>query len=250
MCVQNSAEKFIPTEDLLRESNKKGFGSKVGAITNRVTSMFDLLPLYPPDSEEYKTLQYRIKCGQLYQQADIDSVKGVVTKPMPRYWYWKIKPKENKELSEKDVFNNSICVDRKPYFMKYIYPDINSKYNSYVEDSNNKCHQYFGVSFDELQKLNELNNEQCLFIEDYYKDIPVNDNGSVMNKLCHMVENEFKGYVTRIKASDTFDYTILKSGKEYDRSQYIDLLITYRKCFAKKKSYVRKINIKNFKRNF
>ena len=68
MCVQRSANKVLVTEDGLRESNKKGFGSKVGAITNRITSMYDLLPLFDPGSKEYQVLNYRILCGQLFQQ--------------------------------------------------------------------------------------------------------------------------------------------------------------------------------------
>jgi len=68
MCVQRSANKVLVTEEGLRESNKKGFGSKVGAITNRVTSMYDLLPLFDPGSKEYQVLNYRILCGQLFQQ--------------------------------------------------------------------------------------------------------------------------------------------------------------------------------------
>lgn len=68
MCVQRSANKVLVTEDGLRESNKKGFGSKVGAITNRITSMYDLLPLFDPGGKEYQVLNYRILCGQLFQQ--------------------------------------------------------------------------------------------------------------------------------------------------------------------------------------
>lgn len=68
MCASSSAEKTLVTEDLLREGNKKAFGSKVGAITNRVTSMYDLLPLFPADSQECQALSYRILCGQYYQQ--------------------------------------------------------------------------------------------------------------------------------------------------------------------------------------
>lgn len=234
MCVQKSAEKFIVTEDLLREGNKKAFGSKVGAITNRVTSMFDLLPLFDTDSEEYKTLMYRIKCGQLYQQADIDACKGIISNPMPKYWYQKIKAKEGQELSDEDRFNNSICVDKKPYFMKYIYPDINSSYNNFTKDALNKCVMLYGMSFEELCSSDELTDEQAEFIENYYKYIPVNDNGCTMNRLCHMVENEFKGYTSKLKAEADFDYRIFKSGNDYDYKLYLEILKVYHEYTAKK----------------
>lgn len=40
---------------------------------------------FHPDSEEYKLLDYRIKCGQHFQQNAIDKAKGIIAKPMPKY---------------------------------------------------------------------------------------------------------------------------------------------------------------------
>lgn len=70
-CVQYKAKKSIITEDLLVDSNKKGFGSKIGQITNRITEMTSLMASFPPESEEYKVLKYRTQCGQAQQQAEI-----------------------------------------------------------------------------------------------------------------------------------------------------------------------------------
>lgn len=227
ICVQRSSEKKIISEDLLREGNKKAFGSKVGAITNRVTGMFDMLPLFANDSKEYNELAYRIKCGQLYQQADIDAAKGSIVKPMPKYWYQRIKPKEDKELTEDDEFNNLICVDRKPYFFRYIYPDINRKYTHYIMNTEQKCDYLFNCSLDELLHKDELTDEEAEFVEMYYKYFPVNDNGCTMNRLCHMVENEFNGYAAKIKSESDFDYTILKSDCEYSPKTYDKIKVIY-----------------------
>ena len=68
MCVQRKAEKKLITEELLVEANKNSFGDEIGTTTNHVTAMYDLLPLFDKDSEEYRTLEYRIMSGQLYQQ--------------------------------------------------------------------------------------------------------------------------------------------------------------------------------------
>lgn len=72
MCVQRKAKKIIPTEDDIIQANKLAFNDDIGIITNHVTSMFDVQAKFPPDSKEYKTLEYRIMCGQLYQQNSID----------------------------------------------------------------------------------------------------------------------------------------------------------------------------------
>lgn len=48
------------------------FGSEIGSITNRSTSMFDVLAQYEEGSPEYEELMYRIKCSIQYQQNSID----------------------------------------------------------------------------------------------------------------------------------------------------------------------------------
>ena len=67
-CIQRSGSKIDPTEEDLVASNILGFGDEIGKVTNRVTSMFDVMSLYDQDSKEYRTLEYRIMCGQLFQQ--------------------------------------------------------------------------------------------------------------------------------------------------------------------------------------
>lgn len=68
MCVQRKADKKIVTEEDAIQANIDSFGDDIGKTTNWITSMFDVQAQYPEDSEEYKILDYRIKCGQLYQQ--------------------------------------------------------------------------------------------------------------------------------------------------------------------------------------
>lgn len=72
MCMQKRAEKTIPTEEDIITANKLAFNDDIGTVTNRVTSMFERQAAFDRDSEEYKILSYRIKCGQLYQQCTID----------------------------------------------------------------------------------------------------------------------------------------------------------------------------------
>ena len=216
MCVQHSAVKKEITEDELRCSNKLSFGNGIGAITNRITSMYDLLCLYAPESKEYTVLSYRIMSGQLYQQSEIDKTKGVVTKCMPKHWYSPIKPKDDTELTEEDEFNNRICADKKPYFMRYIYPDVDKKYRSFTKAAERQCRVMFGMKIENLVKQDELTDEQASWLEWYNRLFPINDNGSTMNRLCHMVEDEFKGFKTKVKASCEFDYKILKSNARFD----------------------------------
>ena len=65
MCAQRRAQKCVPTEEDMIRANINSFGDDIGKITNRITSMFDVMAQFPEDSEEYRVLDYRIKCGQL-----------------------------------------------------------------------------------------------------------------------------------------------------------------------------------------
>ena len=68
VCAQRRAQKSIPDETDFVRSNIDSFGNDIGQTTNWITSMFDAMAEYPPGSIEYDTLNYRIRCGQLYQQ--------------------------------------------------------------------------------------------------------------------------------------------------------------------------------------
>ena len=67
-CSQRKASKRVSSEEDFINSNIESFGNDIGQTTNWITSMFEVMAGFDPSSEEYKTLSYRIRCGQLYQQ--------------------------------------------------------------------------------------------------------------------------------------------------------------------------------------
>lgn len=70
--LQKSATKMLCEESDFIRSNLMSFGSEIGSITNRSTSMFDALAKFEEGSPEYEELMYRIKCSIQYQQNSID----------------------------------------------------------------------------------------------------------------------------------------------------------------------------------
>lgn len=72
ICMQRTAKKCVPTEEDIIKANKLAFNDDIGTITNYITSMFDVQAGFKPEDEEWKTLQYRIMCGQQFQQNSID----------------------------------------------------------------------------------------------------------------------------------------------------------------------------------
>lgn len=105
-CIQTKAPKKVVTDEDVIASNKAGFGSKIGSITNKITAMTSLMANYDKDSEEYEVLRYRTQCGQALQQREIDKAKGILPIPMPKEWYQYganvIKPEDSDEIQVKN----------------------------------------------------------------------------------------------------------------------------------------------------
>ena len=139
VCLQRKAEKKIATEEDIIQANKLAFNDDIGTVTNHVTSMIEVQAGFEPGTEEYKTLAYRIMCGQLYQQNTIDRAKGIIAKPMPEYWYSMRDNMQKEDDNEEDIkrknFNRKIVAANKPYFMTYVYPSLRTKNNSYMKNS-------------------------------------------------------------------------------------------------------------------
>lgn len=223
-CIQKKAEKVKITEKELIKSNKNGFGNNVGTITNHVTAMFSVQAQFPVDSKEFKILDYRIKCGQIFQQNEIDKIKGIVATPMPKSWYDnkanKILQTDTDEIIEKKKLYSRIVADKKPYFFIYIYPQLKNEYKKFMDNVNKKCMIEFNCSLETLINKSYKQEKEREFIDWYYKTIPVEIHDCTMNRLCRIVEKTFHGYVSQIKKKERFDYSIMKSDYSYDMPLY------------------------------
>lgn len=230
-CIQRVSEKIIPTENDIKLSNLNGMGNKVGSITNKVTNMIEVRSRFKKDSKEYDIMNYRMACGQLYQQNELDKIKGIDFKPMPNYWH-NIKSciDENDKL---------VCADKKPYFFIYIYDYIKKQYNDYIKKSQNKCMRNFGITLEKMLVKEEYSEQEQEFIKWYNQLMPIGFGECSMNKICWHIEKEFNGYKNQIKSNELFDYNVLKTTKrctEKHRKELYDL----------SKEYIE--HIKNYKR--
>lgn len=243
MCVQRKAPKIVPTEDDFIRSNLDSFGNEIGQTTNWITSMYEVQAGFARGTREYETLEYRIQCGQMYQQNVIDKAKGIVAKHMPKYWhdYYAVSKIDDKE--DRD-FQRSIAADKKPYFMRYIYPALQRQYNTYIKNTNRNALREFGMTVCELQALpySELSERQKEFLRYYDHRMPVGLNDCVMNKICRRFEQEFDGYIGKqhLQAEGRFDFSIMKSeggDAEYTPRQLSDIRRLYNSYSARLRSY-------------
>ena len=238
MCVQRNAKKKIVTEADFIQANIDSFGDDIGKTTNWITSMFDVRAQFKKGSEEYEVLDYRIKCGQLFQQNAIDKAKGIIAKPMPREWHDRHSVNTIDE-PVKRRFYQKIVADKKPYFMRIIYPALMKQYNTYIKNTNKNAMREFQMTVDELLELppTELSDRQKDFLRYYESRMPVGNHDCVMNRICRRFEQEFDGYLGRHSAETEFDYTVMKSGVAYTRSQYNAILKLYENYNHRLRSY-------------
>lgn len=251
VCVQRKANKIIPKRKDMLKSYKDAFGDEIGFTTNIITSQFEVQSHYSPDSNEFKELDYRIICGQLYQQNSIDKLKGIVSKPMPSYWYNRkennIHPEDSPKDRKRKEFNQRIVADKKPYFMIYIYSHLRKDYTNYVKASNDKCIIWFGCTIDELLKKADtepITEDEAEFLDHYYKFLPVGTGPCVMNRICKLFEDEFDGYLKKLNTQTDFDYSILKRDHEYNKNDYYALKKLYTEYSKKMKTLNALINSK------
>ena len=219
MCAQRRATKRVPTEEDFIRSNIESFGNDIGQTTNWITSMFEVRARFEKGSEEYDTLSYRIRCGQLYQQNAIDKAKGIVCKPMPRLWY----DRHAANKSEGDAkFQRNIVADKKPYFMRYIYPMLSKQYNTYIKNTDKNALREFQMTVAELKAMpkSDLTERQEEFLRYYDFRMPVGVNPCVMNKICWRFEDEFDGHIGKHNSAIKFDYSIMRSEDEYTTKQF------------------------------
>lgn len=221
MCAQRKAAKRVSTEDDFIRSNIESFGNAIGQTTNWITSMFEVRSKFQKGSEEYDVLSYRIQCGQLYQQNVIDKAKGIIAKPMPKYWHDKHSVAKIEDDADRE-FCRRISADTKPYFMRYIYPALMRQYNTYIKNTDRNALREFQMSVEELKQIpeDELTERQAEFLHYYDLRMPVGLGDCVMNKICRRFEEKFDGYIGKHNSSVRFDYRIMRSDTEYSQKQY------------------------------
>ena len=234
-CVQRNIVKEIITEEAILKTNRNGMGNDVGGITNKVTSMIEVQSRFEKGTREYKELEKRIICGQLYQQNEIDKIKGIVARPMPKYWY-------NREACKGDKFLESICADKKPYFMIYRYDEKKSSYNKLKEDMDRICRLKFNKTLDDLINSEVLQEEENSILMLYYKRLELGFGNCAMNRICRYIENEFNNYTIKLKSSIQFDATAVINYQRRCTKQHREGLLELNGDYVDKIAEFKKLN--------
>ncbi len=138
-------------------------------------------------------------------------------------------------VKEQKRFNNSILLDRYPYFFIYRYTKCRREYKNYRERVEITCKQKFGCSLDELEHSDKRTEEQEVLLRNYYRYMPVIISDSPMNLICRRIEKTAREITDKSKL-DEFDYTILKyKGVEYDKEKQKRVLSEIKKYLQVRK---------------
>lgn len=221
-------KKILFTEDDLYKSDKFSFGTKIGSITNKSSNGYALLSAladrYGDSSQEYRLVKSRLKQCCAAQSRQIDKTKiGQNVKDIPGVWvnFKKFKTNKHGEITDrhyrrKELYNTTL-LDKYPYFFRYVYKDTDKAYRNYVDKYNTTCLQKYQMTFTELETFPDKNEEQQVFINNFYKHCPVVNSNSSMNMLCKHIESINIDILGNVKSiTDKRVYNLYKSDMAYE----------------------------------
>lgn len=225
-------KKHINKKDLYK-ADIKSFDSKIGYITNCSTTLYSMLPMYDKNSKEYSEIINRLKICRKEQGNQIDKAKGLVVKNFPHHWTnWTNPEKENNNFTKEEIeFNNKLLIDKRPMFMKYLYPTYKMKFNNHYNKYDYLCYRTFGININELMNIEHKSEEQQKLLDNYYRFNPLLETDCPMNNICRYMEKEIKEIKINVKKSspdyifnilynpkiDVTDYQIKEMEKVYKK---------------------------------
>jgi hypothetical protein len=242
---KNVAEKKPVIESELWQTDKLSFDSKIGYITNCSTTLYAMETLCKNDKEKHDEIIRRLKLCRKQQGAQIDAAKGATVDPFPQDWVRRIKIESDMdEETKKEIeFNNSLVIDKRPYFFRYLYSDHNKKYNNFNNSYSNYCTTNIGKQLSEI--LDNPQDEKEVDIKDkYYQYSPLLDSNCTMNNICHYMEKNVKEIKYNINSIATDEnIMLLKSVNiEFDKDKFKRLYTLYKQYKTNKRNFA---NIKD-----
>lgn len=120
--------------------------------------------------------------------------KGLIVKPYPRHWVnWQNPDKPNDKFTKEEIiFNNKILIDKRPYFMKYLYSTYKQDYNKHRNQYDYMALRTYGLHIDDLLDLENPDEGQQKLIESYRRYNPLLETDCVMNNICRYMEKKVK----------------------------------------------------------
>lgn len=214
----------------------RGLGTGVGGFSNCATIMHAMKGIFQKDSqkEQRDELTLRIKLLREIVGQEIDRIKGTAAPELPKEWKKTVRINDDDTDAVKaDKYKrNSMVIAKKPYFFRYLYPELNQQFKQYEDSYNMASKEMFGVKFKKLLVKPNKTEEEMNLVRRYQKYSPLITAPCIMNLLCKEFENvDFdinfnKGAVSMLP---TFEDEF-----EVDNDRYKQVKELYRKFSARK----------------
>lgn len=174
----------------------KGFGTGVGGFSNAATCLYAMAAIFKTDDPRRAELIRRIDLEREIVGQEIDRIKGADKPYLPTKWkqYEPIPDPASAPPEEVRAAyrRNSMVIAKKPYFFRYLYPELDRLYRRFEESYNRVSADMFGIRFKKLLKVprDQRTKDQDDLIRRYEKYNPLITSGCAMNRLCRAVESE------------------------------------------------------------
>jgi len=221
-------------EEELYKADLNGFNNRVGFVTNVATTAFAMLPNFEKDSPEYTELINRLKCFRKEQGSTIDATKGLIIKPFPIHWTrWKKISEEMEDAERENLeFLNRIVINKRPYFMRWVYSHYNRNYIKFKKAYSKDSHMRFNKEINEVLENAGITTdvEECKFIFEHQRYNPLLETNCLMNKIAWYMEEQFKQLKisTSIPITDENIQILKDSSIPFDEEKYKKLDALYR----------------------
>ena len=171
----------------------KGFGTGVGGFSNTATIMYAMAAIFdkPGHEDQYNELMTRIKLLREIVGQEIDRIKGADKPSLPQEWrqFTKILDTDTPDQVIEKMRKNAMVVSKKPYFFRYLYPELNRRFKQFEASYNQISRDMFGIKFKKLLAKEDKTDEEKMLVRRYQKYSPLITAPCTMNKLCREFEN-------------------------------------------------------------
>lgn len=170
----------------------KGFGSGVGGFSNTATILYSMQALFdrPGHEDQRDEIARRIKLLREIVGQEIDRIKGADKPSLPSAWRKVESPAPGAAPEERSAIarRNAMAITKKPYFFRYLYPELNQRLKRYEQSYDAVCRDSFGTKLKRLLRRGPRTDAERELVSRYRRFCPLITAPCAMNRLCRAFE--------------------------------------------------------------
>ena len=175
------------------KTDLRGFGTGVGGFSNCTTIIEAMKAIFKKDTQAdlIEELTTRQKILRRIIGQEIDRIKGLEKPSLPSSWkkFEKINPEDTDAEKAEKYKHNSLVIHKKPYFFRYLYPELNKRFKQYENSYNLIAKDTFGIKIKKLLAKLDKTEEEKNLVRRYQKYSPLIVSECTMNVLCKRFES-------------------------------------------------------------